>query len=205
MPSCRSTLSVALPCAMSRLLVCVLSVLCGGCVSTQPVSLSSPEGQREINERAVRGHAVLALNGQRGRPVRSLHIGPDSTSWIDKTSGEFRSAPSSDVESVTFRRDGAGALKGFAITAAVGATLGALLGASDDGRFLDYTPLQGAAMGGAMGVYGALIGAIHSDRQVYRASMSNERVTLDVSRCCHSVHSTAPQVETVRSVLVRVP
>lgn len=184
--------------------VCAVALM-GGCVSTQPVSLTLGEDRHYLNKRALRGHPVLALRGQRGRQVQSLHIGPDSTTWIDKKSGELRSASTEDIEAVTFRRDGLGALKGFAISAAVGATLGAIRGATDDGSFLDATPVQGAAIGSTVGVYGALFGAIHSDRQIYRVSTSNETRTLAPSCDCRSVHSTLPARDTLRTVLVRVP
>ena len=155
---------------MPRLVL--LALLLAGCTYTRPAQLDSAGGRAEVNARAERGHAVLALAGERGRQVRALRVGPDMTTWTDKRTGEARSAPTADVAAVTFRRDGAGALKGAAVGAAVGAVLGFVSGRSPgDDAFITLSPTAWASLGAANGVWvGALVGAAHSERHVYRVA-----------------------------------
>lgn len=146
----------------SRLLLVLLAVAASGCVYSRSASLASAQDRAEINARAVRGHAVVAVDGRRGRQVRDLRVAADTTSWTDKKTGEARSAPTASVSGITFRRDGAGALKGLA----VGAGVGVLVGLKH--RTL-LAPRVSALLYGANGaMYGALIGAIRSERHVYR-------------------------------------
>ena len=148
-----------------------VALFLAGCTYTRPAQLDSAGGRAEVNARAERGHAVLALAGERGRQVRALHVGPDVTTWTDKRTGEARSAPTADVATVTFRRDGAGALKGAAVGAGVGAVLGFVSGrrSPGDDAFITLSPTTWAGLGAANGVWaGALVGAAHSERHVYR-------------------------------------
>ena len=158
----------ATPLSVPRLVF--LALLLAGCTYTRPAQLDSAGGRAEVNARAERGHAVLALTGERGRQVRALHVAPDVTTWTDKRTGEARSAPTADVAAVTFRRDGAGALKGAAIGAGVGAVLGFVAGRSPgDDAFITLSPTVWAGLGAVNGVWvGALVGAAHSERHVYR-------------------------------------
>lgn len=152
------------------LLLAALAALTG-CTHTRPADLASAATRAEINARAERGYPVLHLAGQRGRQVRALRLEADTTTWIDKKTGEFRAAPTADVAAVAFRRDGYGALEGIGIGVAVGATLGAVIGATDGDGFFDFTPAAAAALYAAAGLeIGALAGAIRSDRVVYEAA-----------------------------------
>ncbi|WP_420457361.1 hypothetical protein [Rubrivirga sp.] len=148
-------------------LVVLLVPLLAGCVYTRPASLASPADRAEVNARAERGHPVLALAGERGRQVRALRVGPDTTTWVDKRTGEARSAPTSDVTAVSFRRDGAGALKGAAIGATAGALLYYVIAHVDPIPLLP--PRLAAGLGAvAAAPFGALAGAAVSERHVYR-------------------------------------
>ena len=152
------------------LLLAMLAAL-AGCTHTRPADLASAETRAEINARAERGHPVLHLVGRRGRQVRALRLEADTTTWIDKKTGELRAAPTADVEAVAFRRDGYGALEGLGVGVAVGAALGAYIGATDGDGFFDFTTAAAAAIYGAAGLeVGALAGAIRSDRVVYEAA-----------------------------------
>ncbi|PAP78235.1 hypothetical protein [Rubrivirga marina] len=163
-----------------RLAVLLLAFGLAGCTHTRPADLSSAATRAEVNARAERGHPVLHLDGQRGRQVRSLHVAPDVTTWIDKKTGEARSAPTAEVRAVAFRRDGHGALQGIGIGVAVVGLLDTYLGALDGEGFLTFSPLQGAAFGAAGGAeIGALVGAIRSDRVVYETA----RCRGPVARC----------------------
>lgn len=146
-------------------------VLLMGCTTSRVADFSSPSTRTEVNDRAERGHPVLHLVGERGRQVRSLHVAPDVTTWVDKKTGESRWAPTADVEAIAFRRDGLGALQGVGIGIGVGALFGTWIGAADGQGFLTYSPLQGAALGAAAGAeIGAIVGAIRSNRFVYEAA-----------------------------------
>lgn len=154
----RSTLLIAL-------------ALLTGCTTSRVADLSSTSTRTEVNARAERGHPVLHLSGERGRQVRALHVAPDVTTWVDKKTGESRSAPTTDVEAIAFRRDGLGALQGVGIGVAVGALFGTMMGAIDGEGLFTYSPLQGAAMGAAAGAgIGVIVGAIRSNRFVYEAA-----------------------------------
>ena len=145
------------------------ALVLSGCAYTRPVSLASPQGRAEVNARAQRGHAVVSVAGGRGRQVRGLHLGPEVATWTDKKTGEPRSAPTADVTGVTFRRDGAGALKGLAVGAGVGAALGLLAGTGESDGFITLSPRLWAVVGAVDGaVVGVLAGAIHSERHAYR-------------------------------------
>ncbi|WP_412060457.1 hypothetical protein [Rubrivirga sp. IMCC45206] len=145
-------------------------VLLTGCTTSRVVDLSATSTRAEVNGRAERGYPVVHLVGERGRQVRSLHVAPDVTTWVDKKTGESRSAPTADVEAIAFRRDGLGALQGTGIGVAVGGFLGAWMGTLDGNGTLTYTPLFGAVLGAVAGVeIGAIAGAIRSDRFVYEA------------------------------------
>jgi hypothetical protein len=161
-------------------------LLLAGCVSTQPVSLGTPDGRARVNARAERGHPVLALYGGRGRQVRALHVGPDVTTWVDKRTGEARSAPTASVAAVTFRRDGAGALRGAAVGVGLGVALGLVAGVTDDDRgLIDFSTGTFVSVFGASGaLIGAVGGAIHSDRAVYRAVPDRPIGAGDVSEGC---------------------
>ena len=152
-----------------RALPVLLAVAVGGCVYTQPVSLASAEGRAEVNARAQRGHPVVSVEGQRGRQVQGLHLGPEVATWTDKKTGEPRSAPTVSVTDVTFRRDGAGALKGLAVGAAIGAAAGLLVSAVDPGESVILTPEVWVGVGaGGGGFTGLFVGAIHSEQHVYQ-------------------------------------
>ena len=147
----------------------LLALVASGCVYTSPVSITSAQGRAEVNARAQRGHAVVALRGQRGRQVRDLRVAADTTTWTDKKTGEVRSAPTDSLSGITFRRDGAGALKGLAIGAGVGTAAGLLASTGEQSGFLTLPPELWMTLGAVDGaVIGALVGAIHSERHVYR-------------------------------------
>ena len=147
----------------------VLAVAVGGCVHTHPVSVASARDRAEVNARAERGHAVVALRGERGRQVRDLRVGADTTAWTDKKTGEVRSAPTASVSAITLRRDAAGALKGLALGAVIGAAAGLLASTGEQSGFFTLPPELWMTLGAVDGtVIGALAGAIHSERHVYR-------------------------------------
>lgn len=161
------------PCCVKKRLALALSglALLTGCVSTKPIAFDTPEGRTHVNNLALHGCPVLKLAGQRGRQITALSITADVTTWIDRLTGEVRSAPTSTVEAVAFRRDGRGALKGAAIGLGTGVVLGLIAGADDDGGGLISFPTSTyvGVFGGTGGLIGALTGAIRSDRLIYRA------------------------------------
>ena len=154
---------------LGPLLLALLAAVASGCVYSRAVSLDSARDRAAVNARAARGHAVVAVDGQRGRQVRDLRVGPDTTTWTDKKTGEARSAPTAHVSGITFRRDGAGALKGLAVGVGVGAALGLAASTAPQDGFFTLPPQTWALLGAIDGaVLGVLAGAIHSERHVYR-------------------------------------
>ena len=147
----------------------LFAVFLAGCVSTQPAPLTSAEGRAEVNARAASRIAVVHVRGERGGEVRGLHVGPDTTTWVDRWDGRARSVPTADLASVAIERGRPGGrlLKGAAI--GVGVALGALAGETEGGSFLSWTPTQAAGLGGLGGVFfGGLVGLAATRRDVYR-------------------------------------
>lgn len=155
---------------MTRIVAVILILLLSGCVTTQPLPLNSSEGRAEINTRAERGQAVVFVEGEPGRHVLALHIAPDVTTWIHPRTREVGSVPTDRVARVTFLRAGTGALKGLGIGTVVGAGVGLLADASDDGvGFLSFSTAGWITLVGISGaLHGALVGAAYADRHVYR-------------------------------------
>jgi hypothetical protein len=92
-------------------------------------------------------------------------MAPDVTTWIEPASGDVRVVPTGDVRTIRFTSHGRGALEGlglgFAVGVGVGASIGAVGGATDDGSFLDFTPAEGALVGGvAWGLAGTFWGGL---------------------------------------------
>ncbi|MDT0633127.1 hypothetical protein RQM47_01560 [Rubrivirga sp. S365] len=145
--------------------------LLAGCASTRPAPLTSSEGRAEVNARAAGRVATVRLGGERPREVRALRVGPDTTIWVDRLTGEAGAAPTAALSSVSVERSGAGGrlLKGAAIGAGVGGLLGAVYGATDGGGWVSFTPVQaGAAFAVSGAVYGTLVGLVAGRRDVYR-------------------------------------
>ena len=157
-----------------RFTVLALALIITGCVHTHPLSLSSPEGRVAVTARAVRGHAVIRLDGEPPRAVRDLTVDADTTRWTDHLSDRARAEPTARVRSVAFRRDGRGALADTAIGAGLGVALGAAV-AADDRGFFQYSLAQGLALSVPAGaLWGALVGTMRSDRVFYRRAAPAE-------------------------------
>ena len=156
------------PNAMRVLPLVLLAVAVGGCVHTERVSLATPQGRAEVNDRAHLNTAIVAVEGQRGRSARNLRVAADSTTWTDFGTGKPRSAATASVTAVTFRRDGVGALKGAGVGLVLSAGSTVLLSGTDCADCF-VSPWVGVGAIGVLGALtGALVGATHSDRLVYR-------------------------------------
>ena len=149
-----------------RVVVCLVALLLvSGCVRTQSLSLSSPEGRDAVNTLAARKPAVLVLAGEPGRRVRALHVDRDTTTWVDRRTGASHAAATASVVGITFFRGRASALKGGAIGAVSGTVVGLLVGALDGDGWFTFTPLQGAALGAVnWAAIGLVAGAGQQDR-----------------------------------------
>ena len=149
----------------------LLAVLLAGCASTQPAPLSSPEGRAEVNARAEGRVAFVHVEGERRHEGRSLRVGPDTTTWVDRLTGEPRSAPTAALSSVAVLRGETGVrvLKGAAIGTITGGLLGVLLGATDGDGWFSFDPAPAGALGALGGsFYGGLAGLVTGHRDVYR-------------------------------------
>ena len=170
---------------LSSILIVATAVALTGCVASRTVSVAGHDGLARVNERGERETAYLTLKEGEGRPVQSLHIAPDLTTWMDKSSGAMRSAPTDDVVSVSFRKHASGAATGAISGVFVGVVAGAALGAityrppdrSTDEAFpcllAACSRSEGAAIGmrtgGLLGLLGgSLIGAVRGNRVTYQ-------------------------------------
>ena len=130
-----------------------------GCVHTQPEHLGSAEGRATVNARADGRAATLHVRGQSRRSVRSLHIGPDETTWVDRLSGQPESAPTTEIVSVSFRR-GRNVVRSVLIGTGVGVIAGAIASTADNrsDAFLAPVILGPEVIIASFGITGALIG-----------------------------------------------
>ena len=146
-----------------RRLAAVLVLVVSGCVHTQPERLGTAEGRAAVNARAEEQAAFVSVRGEGRQSVRSLRVGPDETTWIDRFSGAPRSAPTADVVSVSFRRGSV--LRAAAVGVGIGAGLGLLTSLGDDGGLVSFSPAAYAAIFGLNGAFvGGTVGAFQTDR-----------------------------------------
>lgn len=121
---CRS----CIPCRYFTALAGVVMVCCG-CATTHAIDTAarSPEAHEhraEINARASASRVGLSLNPGPLRIVRSLRVGPDSTSWV--TASSYETVATSSVTRVQVVNRGRGALDGLALGLLGGGVLGAV-------------------------------------------------------------------------------
>lgn len=136
-----------------------------GCTHTHPLTLSTPTGRAAVTARAAGRTVQLRLDGEPSRLVRDLTVDADTARWTDRRSGRVRAEPTARVRAVSFRRDGRGALTG----AGVGLATGVLLGVTTDPPFSSRPdPSWVALNASSAGILGAVVGAMRSDRVVYR-------------------------------------
>lgn len=149
---------------MIRLLILLTAL--AGCTHTRSVDLSSAAARAEIEARVGGGQAIVYSEDGRKREVRSLEVGEDSITGIDRRTDKAFSVPTSSVGSVVLLRDGFGALKGAVIGAAVG-VVATHVSCSQNPDIVCTPPiptLAGVLIGG---IPGAIIGLFRSDRVVY--------------------------------------
>ncbi|MEP0548577.1 MAG: hypothetical protein ABJF88_16700 [Rhodothermales bacterium] len=148
----------------SRLLV-LAALTITGCTHSRPFDATSPDSRAGVNTRAESESALVTLDGGEQVRARGLHIAPDATTWIDPSTGEMRSVPTSELASVRFTDRGRGVLEGLGLGAVYGAGLGVVVGAvggaNDDGEIIQFSPVGGALVGSVLfGAAGAVIGGL---------------------------------------------
>ena len=144
----------------------LLLLLLAGCTHTRPADFSSTATRAEISARVDGGQAIVYFEDGRKREVRSLEVGTETTTGVDRRSDEAFVVPTSGVTSVAFLRDGFGALEGAAIGAAVGIVV-VHASCSQTPDIVCFQPLStivGTVIGG---IPGAIVGLFRSDRVVY--------------------------------------
>lgn len=159
----------------SRLLVLAALTL-AGCTHSRPFDAASPDSRASVNTRAEAESPLVTLHGGEQVSARGLHIAPDATTWIDPSTGEMRSVPTSELASVRFTDRARGVLEGLGLGAAYGVGLGVIVGAvggaTDDSDFIQFSPVEGALLvgglfGGAGAVIGGFAGLDQGSRTVY--------------------------------------
>lgn len=154
---------------MRLLLIVGLLVLACGCTHTRPVPLGDPAGRADLNARTAGRVATITVRGIR-HAARDLHAGPDETTWTDRFSGRPQAAQTADVTAVSVRRGRP--WRAALIGAGIGAAVGALAAATDDGACggffcLKPTPVQYIGLFGMSGgMVGAGVGSAQSERFV---------------------------------------
>lgn len=144
---------------MRAALVLALAVLCG-CTSTRTVTPGATSGASANTDLAGRTVRVLLTDGRDVR-AESVTILPDSTSWFNPATGELVEVATAEVVHVTERSRGRGARQGALIGGGgslVLVTAGILLASDDWGYAEGLKPLVAFGLGGAAGLYGAVMG-----------------------------------------------
>lgn len=109
----------------TRLAVALMAVLLCGCSSVEMVKMD--EGDQSLHKvnRAVRGQVVrLDLHSGEKKNVMSLHVAPDSVTWIDRKTNTIKGEPLANVREISVRKAGRGALRGLLVGVVVGAAVG---------------------------------------------------------------------------------
>jgi hypothetical protein len=145
-------------------LVMLATLTLAGCTHSRPFDTASPASRADINTRAESESALVTLDGGEQVRARGLHVAPDATTWIDPSTGEMHSVPTSKLASVRFTDRGRGVLEGLGLGLAIGIGVGVPLGAAgsagDESGLIEYTTAEGALLGAvAFGSLGVLIGA----------------------------------------------
>ena len=154
---------------MRLAVVLAVAVALSGCVHTQPERLGSAEGRAAVNTRADGRSATLHVRGQPRRSVRNLHVGPDETTWVDRLSGQPESAPTGEIQSVSFRR-GRNVVRSVLIGTGVGVIAGALASTADNrsDAFLAPVILGPEVIIASFGITGMLAGTVVGTMQTDR-------------------------------------
>ena len=108
----------------------LFAVLLTGCTHTQKVQ-DEPAAEVSFDElhQTLEGRRVnIKLNDQRTISSTALRIRPDSTWSIDMLSGRVRRASTNEIQSISWKRPGRGAMEGALLGGAVGALAGLAAG-----------------------------------------------------------------------------
>ena len=155
--------------SLSARLVVVVALALAGCTHSRPLDAASPESRTHVNARAEGESARITLYDGEEAHVRSLHVAPDVTTWLDPDTDELRSVPTSDLASVQFTDRGRGVLEGIGLGTAIGFAFGVSVGAgaylglgeSDGASVIQVSPAGGVLIVGAgFGLIGLFIGGV---------------------------------------------
>ncbi len=110
-------------CSISFILLTLLMAGCGSVRNVQTTDHATIEASR-VN-RATRGK-LARVHMHDGAKTYGLgvHVAPDSTSWLDPQSAEYRAVATDDVSRVTIVRAGQGALVGLGAGLVIGVATG---------------------------------------------------------------------------------
>jgi uncharacterized protein YceK len=152
--------------AISTFLLAVLTA--SGCASVHHIrDTGTGATYADINQRAEGRSATVTLtSGQKNR-AQDLYLAPDSSTWLERASGQRLRFATAEIQQVQFRNRLSGAVTGLGIGAIAGA--GFMTGAMRAGDYdWDASLIVGALASPFTGIIGALIGAAVSKRTVYR-------------------------------------
>lgn len=164
------------PCPSMRTLLVLSFVALTGCSLSRSAAVDPLTDSARLN-RDVAGRTVtVVVEGRGPLRVRSLHVAPDTTTWIDPATGTLGRAATAAVLAVERRSRLRGVVRGAATMAAVGAVggvVGALvadLGACgqilwdncERGPAMVFFGVAGATM---LAPSGALVGGVVGDRE----------------------------------------
>ncbi|UCG52447.1 MAG: hypothetical protein JSW58_02540 [Candidatus Latescibacterota bacterium] len=156
----------------------VLFVLLLGCSHPHYIASIDSDERQSLEQLASKGSCAVVLVDGTKYKAANLTIGPDSTTWVSKETGERVGVATSDIEKIVFVSRGRGAAEGVLVGFAAGASLGAFLGllSGEDCEEVSgeiCISRQAAVMIGivALGLpvalVGAMVGASHGSKDLY--------------------------------------
>lgn len=163
-----------------RFLVLLVAVLLMGCRHTRVVE-SSDEHER-LNRVAQDRKATLVFRDGASLAVRDARVASDSLFWLNEQTEQTEASTLADVEQLTFRRRGRGAVDGAGLGFLIGMPLGALLIDSPSGGSGGAGERVGAALAGgtSFGLWGVVVGGIVGSRITYRFDDAQEQSESDL-------------------------
>ena len=163
-----------------------LAFLLMGFVFAGCMNMYAPQGQSQpmssVNRLATNQVLFVHHYGERQAAAERLRITPSHTSWVDASTGNYITIPTSEVINIKVRETQARKSGGFGMGMLAGASMGVMLGLSGDASASDKSTI--AVLGGiGMGMLGGMVGQMTGSRETarYRVIWSNPEVTMRAS------------------------
>lgn len=166
----------------SSFAILIFSIAQIGCGSSYIVS-SSSNGERlsfsEFNAAAGREKAKIVFQDDSSLYCQEIVAEPDSTSWLDPTSGIRAAVPTHSIKKIVFTNRIRGALEGAGIGLLAGGGAGFLIGSAiepPDSKWKGFVTVYFSLSGGGVGLLiGTLVGVAEGHIYEYKFANQSEK------------------------------